>query len=127
MKINHIALLVRNIEEVRRFFIKYFDGKSNEMYYNPKTGLKSYIISFEDNSKLELMNYPDTRIPTNPDILHGYVHIAMSVGSKEKVDELTALLEKDKYECLSGPRTTGDGFYESCIAGPEGNMIEITI
>ena len=57
----------------------------------------------------------------------GYVHIAFSVGSKEKVDALTAQLKSDGYEIVSGPRTTGDGYYESCIVAIEGNQIEITV
>lgn len=57
----------------------------------------------------------------------GYIHIAFSVGSKEKVDSLTAQLKADGYEVVSGPRTTGDGYYESCVVGIEGNQIEITI
>ena len=57
----------------------------------------------------------------------GYIHIAFSVGSKEAVDELTAKLKEDGYPAISGPRTTGDGYYESCILGPEGNQIEITV
>ena len=56
----------------------------------------------------------------------GYIHIAFSVGSKEKVDELTETLRCDGYEVISGPRTTGDGYYESCIKVIEGNLIEIT-
>ena len=56
----------------------------------------------------------------------GLIHIAFSVGSREKVDELTQILKNDGYEVLSGPRTTGDGYYESCIVGIEGNQIEIT-
>ena len=56
----------------------------------------------------------------------GYVHIAFSVGSKEKVDEITARLQEDGFEVISGPRTTGDGYYESCIVAIEGNQIEIT-
>ena len=56
----------------------------------------------------------------------GYIHLAFSVGSKEAVDELTARLKFDGYEVVSGPRTTGDGYYESCIVGIEGNQIEIT-
>jgi lactoylglutathione lyase len=31
------------------------------------------------------------------------------------------------YEGISGPRTTGDGYYESCILDGEGNQIEMTI
>ena len=57
----------------------------------------------------------------------GYAHIAFSVGSKEKVDALTAELKDDGYEVVSGPRTTGDGYYESCIIAIEGNQIEITV
>ena len=57
----------------------------------------------------------------------GYIHIAFSVGSKERVDQLTARLKADGYEVVSGPRTTGDGYYESCVIGLEGNQIEITV
>ena len=56
-----------------------------------------------------------------------YIHIAFSVGSKEKVNELTEMLKNNGYEILSGPRTTGDGYYESCIVAMEGNQIEITV
>ena len=55
----------------------------------------------------------------------GYIHIAFSAGGKNKVDELTELLENDGYKIISRPRTTGDGYYESCIIDPEGNQIEI--
>lgn len=54
-------------------------------------------------------------------------HIAFSVGSVKKVDELTQIFKNDGYEVFSGPRTTGDGHDESCIVGFEGNQIEITI
>lgn len=54
-------------------------------------------------------------------------HIAISVGSRENVDEITKRLKEDGYEVLSGPRITGDGYYESCVVGVEGNQIEITV
>lgn len=57
----------------------------------------------------------------------GYAHIAFSVGSAAAVDALTKRLREDGYEVISGPRTTGDGYYESCIVGIEGNQIEITV
>ena len=57
----------------------------------------------------------------------GYIHIAFSVGNKEKVDTLTQQLKEAGYEVISGPRTTGDGYYESCIIGIEGNQIELTV
>ena len=53
--------------------------------------------------------------------------LAFSVGSKEKVDELTEKVRSAGYEVVSGPRTTGDGYYESCVVAIEGNQIEITV
>ena len=127
MKIEHIALYVNNLEEARNFFIKYFDAKSNDGYYNPNTNFRSYFLSFDDCTRLEIMNKP--KISDFPKELArtGYAHIAFSVGSKEKVDVLTAGLKADGYKVISGPRTTGDGYYESCIVAIEGNQIEITI
>ena len=36
-------------------------------------------------------------------------------------------LKDDGYTVADGPRTTGDGYYESCVIGFEGNQIEITV
>ena len=127
MKIEHIALYVSDLEKARDFFIKYFDATSNEGYHNPRTDFRSYFLSFDDGSRLEIMTKPN--LTDSGDFLNrfGYAHIAFSVGSKEKVDELTSLLASDGYPVYSGPRTTGDGYYESCILGFEGNLIEITV
>ena len=73
------------------------------------------------------MNKPDMDDKEKSIARTGSIHIAFSVGSKEKVDELTSKLKADGYEVLSGPRTTGDGYYESCIVDLENNQIEITV
>ena len=127
MKIEHIALYVKDLETARDFFVKYLGAKSNKGYHNLKTGFRSYFLSFDDGARLEIMNKPE--MPDFPKkFAHtGYAHIAFSVGSKEKVNALTAELKADGYEVVSGPRTTGDGYYESCIAAIEGNQIEITV
>ena len=127
MKIEHVALYVNNLENARDFFVKYLDAKSNEGYHNPNTNFSSYFLSFDEGARIEIMNKPD--VPDLPkDLVRtGYAHIAFSVGSKEKVDELTAKLRADGYEVLSGPRVTGDGYYESCIVAVEQNQIEITV
>ncbi len=126
MRIEHIAMYVNDLEATKDFFVKFFGASSNNKYHNPKTGLETYFLSFEDNARLELMKRPN--MVTSEKILTrtGYIHIAFSVGSKEKVDILTSQLEQAGYEIISGPRTTGDGYYESCVLGPEGNQIEIT-
>lgn len=127
MKIEHVALYVNNLENARDFFVKYLDAKSNEGYHNPNTNFSSYFLSFDEGARIEIMNKPDVPdLPKNP-ARTGYAHIAFSVGSKEKVDELTAKLRADGYEVLGGPRVTGDGYYESCIVAVEQNQIEITV
>ena len=127
MKIEHIALYVNDLEAARNFFVKYFGATSNDGYCNPKTNFRSYFLSFEDSSRLELMSKPEMSDPPQNLARTGYVHIAFRVGSREKVDELTATLQADGYAVVSGPRTTGDGYYESCILDAEQNQIEITI
>ncbi len=127
MKINHVALYCLDLEGMREFFIRYFNGVSNDMYHNPKTGLKTYILSFGDSdAKLELMSRPEVVDEKENIYRQGFIHLSFSVGSKEKVNDLTKVLNEDGYRVLSGPRTTGDGYYESCIVGPERILIEIT-
>ena len=127
MKIEHVAMYVNDMEKARDFFVKYLDGKSNDGYHNEKTDFRSYFISFDDGARLEIMNKPDMADDEKALNRTGFIHIAFSVGSKERVDELTHSLSADGFEVVSGPRTTGDGYYESCIIAIEGNQIEITI
>nr|WP_288927307.1 VOC family protein [uncultured Akkermansia sp.] len=127
MRIEHIALYVIDIEKTKDFFTQYFNAVPNELYHNQKTGFKSYFLSFDDGSRLEIMTRPELAEVEASHLRCGYIHIAISVGSKETVNELTGRLHSDGYEVVSGPRTTGDGCYESCIIGPENNLIEITV
>ena len=126
MRIEHIAMYVYDLEAARKFFTDFLGGSSGEGYHNKNTGFRSYFISFGDGARLELMNKPEMSDDEKHLNRTGYAHIAFSLGSKEKVDSLTAKLKADGYEVISGPRTTGDGYYESCIVAIEGNQIEVT-
>jgi lactoylglutathione lyase len=127
MKIEHIAMYVRDLETARDFFVKYLGASSNSGYHNKTTDFRSYFLSFDGGARLEIMTRPQLVDSDNAIARMGFVHIAFSLGSREKVDELTARLKADGYEVLNGPRTTGDGYYESCIVGIEGNQIELTV
>ena len=127
MNIEHIALYVNDLEAAKNFFTEYFGAKSNEIYRNPKTGFSSYFLSFDNGARLEIMNKPTMQELPKDLARTGYAHIAFSVGGKEKVDALTEKLRAGGYEVISGPRTTGDGYYESCIVAIENNQIEITV
>ena len=127
MRIEHIALYVHDLERARNFFMQYLGAGSNAGYHNQKTDFRSYFLTFDDGARLELMHKPDMTDMPKTLSRTGYAHIAFSVGSPERVDALTAELRAAGYEVVSGPRITGDGYYESCIAVIEGNLIEITV
>lgn len=127
MKIEHVAMYVRDLEAARDFFVRYLEGRSNEGYHNKKTDFRSYFISFDGGARLEIMTKPALEDPEKTLNRTGFIHAAFSVGSREKVDSLTERLKEDGYEVVSGPRTTGDGYYESCVVALEGNQIEITV
>ena len=127
MKIEHIALYVNDLEGARDFFMKYFNAISNDGYHNKTTDFRSYFLTFSDGARLEIMTRPGLSDPEKSPLRTGFIHLAFSMGSHAAVDALTARLASDGYQVLSGPRTTGDGYYESCIAGFEGNLLEITV
>ncbi len=127
MFIEHIAMYVKDLEAARDFFIGYFNATSNNGYHNEKTGFRSYFLTFGNGARLEIMNKPEMSDCEKQLNRTGYSHIAFSTGSKEEVDRLTEQLENDGYTVISGPRTTGDGYYESCIVSFEENIIEITV
>jgi lactoylglutathione lyase len=128
MRIDHVALFCKDLEQMRQFFLDYFEATSNEQYHNPRTGLRTYILTFPNGgARLELMQRPDTieADPSKPNI--GFIHVSFAVGSKEAVDAKTIELRDAGYRVTSGPHITGDSYYESCILGPEEIQIEITI
>ncbi len=128
MKIEHVALWVQDLEAMREFYEKYFEGIANAKYHNEQRQFESYFMAFEDGSRLELMKMPGiSPVPGLPDKQwRGLAHLAISCGSRERVDSLTEVLRKDGYSIVGEPRTTGDGYYESIVLDPEGNRIEIT-
>ena len=126
MLIEHIAMYVNDLEKAREFFVEFFGAVSNEGYHNVKTGFRSYFLSFENGARLEIMNRPELQEAEKGLNRTGYAHIAFRLGSKQAVDALSERLQQNGYPVVSGPRTTGDGYYESCIIGIEGNQIEVT-
>ncbi|MBO5532923.1 MAG: VOC family protein [Fibrobacter sp.] len=129
MKIEHIAIWVQDIDKVCEFYRKYFGGVVGQLYHNPAKQFTSRFVTFETGARLEIMSRPD--ICSAPGIMGkehiGIAHLSFSVGSKEKVDQLTQQMSDDRITVVGEPRTTGDGYYESVVLDPEGNRIEITV
>lgn len=123
--IAHVAIYTEQLEQLKDFYEKYFSAKSNNKYVN-KNGFSSYFLTFSSGARLEIMSHELLQHIKPQDKVNGFHHIAISVGNKENVIELTQKIINDGYELLSPPRQTGDGYFESCIADPDGNRIEIT-
>ena len=128
MKIEHLGLWVQDLELMRSFYLTYFDTSSGDKYVNPKTQFQAYFIYFgESKTRLELMMRPDIISDNSKRGFNmGIAHFAISVGGKDKVNALTERLRNDKFTIFSEPRTTGDGYYETVVLDPEGNLLEIS-
>lgn len=127
VKIDHVAIWTPDIERLKAFYEMHFGARAGPKYVNRARQFESYFLSFESDARLEIMQMPSITPATDAGRpVHGYAHLAISVGSEARVDEMTSRLRESGYEILSGPRRTGDGYYESVVADPDGNPIEIT-
>ena len=124
MHIDHLAIWTADLEKEKDFYIKYFDCSVNEKYVNPKKKFSSYFISFPGGARIELMKRDDITGERGVETL-GIAHFALDTGSRERVDKLTAAMENEGHLIISRPRITGDGYYESVVLDPEGNVIEL--
>jgi len=136
-RIAHVALWTRDVERLERlreFYERHFGARAGAPYRSARRpGFVSYFLSFASGAQLELMTLPSDVATEAPHTTaaadeprSGYAHIALSLGAAESVDALTAQLAAAGVPVLSAPRWTGDGFYESVVADPDGNEVELT-
>jgi lactoylglutathione lyase len=127
-RIEHVALWTHDLERLRDFYVAYFDARAGERYVNAGKGFESVFLSFDGGARLEIMRSTQLELATSPpgSQRHGLTHLAVAIGSKQGVDELTRRLAADAHRVVDGPRRTGDGYYESVVLDPDGNRIEIT-
>ena len=125
VSITHVAIYTVDLERLKMFYQKYFFAESNTKYQND-SGFSSYFLTFSSGAKLEIMSHENLEQREVIDKVNGLSHIAFSVGTKDGVIEVTERIVNDGYQLLSPPRYTGDGFFESCVADPDGNRVEIT-
>lgn len=128
-RITHVALWTHDVERLAAFYARHFGAAVGERYVNAAKGFVSRFLSFEDGARLELMSSSQLT-----PVAHaagsermGLTHLALSVGSQRRVDELTAELREAGCVVVGAPRRTGDGYYESVVLDPDGNRVEITV
>jgi lactoylglutathione lyase len=128
VRIDHIALWTTDIDRCTRFYVDYFGARAGAKYANPAKGFESCFLSFTDGARIEVMTTTTlSPVALEPGVQRmGLTHIAISLGSERRVDELTQRLRDDGFPILDGPRRTGDGYYESVTLDPDGNRVEIS-
>lgn len=123
-KLDHVAIWVADLVGARDFYVTWFAGTANDLYHNPRTGLQTYILSFDSGARLEIMTRPDVTAAQAGERF-GWAHISFAVENRTAVDTLAARLRAGGVEVVDGPRLTGDGYYEAVLLDPEGNRVEI--
>lgn len=129
MILEHVAIWTDQLEKLKAYYQKHFNGRANDLYRNEQKGFKSYFLTFASGARLELMSRAD--IPANKnDTVNaqhlGIIHLAFGVDTIEEVDQKAAELRAAGFLILSGPRKTGDGYYEFETLDPDNNRIEVT-
>src|SRR5438045_1011855 len=129
MTLEHVAIWTDRLEELKDYYVKYFGGIPNNKYTNTSKGFQSYFLSFQSGARLELMKMHG--IPSNANDTigaqhKGIIHLAFGVNSEAEVEEKAAQLKTDGFSILSGPRKTGDGYYEFETLDPDNNRLEVT-
>jgi lactoylglutathione lyase len=124
VRIEHIGVWVADLDTVAAFYAKYFGARVGELYENPRKGFRSRFLTFDSGARLEIMTRHDVNERASTELL-GIAHVALSVGDEATVDALAARFIADGVTPDSGPRRTGDGYYECVVRDPEGNRVEI--
>ena len=127
MNLEHVAIWTGQPEELKSYYCRFFGGISNEKYFNPIKNFTSYFISFQNGARLEIMSRPDIPVNLNDPSKQytGIIHLSFDPGTVADVDAMADLIRQSGYPILSGPRKTGDGYYEFETYDPDCNRIEV--
>jgi lactoylglutathione lyase len=129
MTLEHVAIWTSQLEVLKDFYIRFFNGVPNEKYINPQKKFESYFLHFASGARLELMMRPDIPENLNDTVVEQYkgiIHLAFGVDTMEEVDNKASEIKAAGFPLLSGPRKTGDGYYEFETIDPDKNRIEVT-
>lgn len=129
MNIDHVAIWTTQLETLKDYYIKHFNGRSNRKYTNNERHFESYFISFDSGTRLELMQMPGIPQNLNDSVEKQYlgiIHLSFGMGNMDLVNEKCIELKRDGFRILKGPRKTGDGYWEFETLDPDNNRIEVS-
>jgi lactoylglutathione lyase len=129
MTLDHVAIWTNQLEKLKDFYVKYFNGTANEKYTNRETGFESYFLTFDSGSRLEIMQKPGIPGNLNDRVIkqhQGIIHLSFGSGSMEMVIQKSHEMANAGFIILRGPRKTGDGYFEFETLDPDNNRIEVS-
>lgn len=129
MTLEHVAIWTDHLDLLKDFYVKYFDGVANAKYTNESKQFQSYFLTFKSGARLELMSMPGIPANSNDRVVKqhkGIIHLAFGVDSMTEVEQKALELKAAGFPILSGPRKTGDGYYEFETLDPDNNRLEVT-
>ena len=129
MILEHAAIWASDLEALKNYYTRYFNARANEKYINAKKQFQSYFLAFDSGARLEIMSRPDIPENINDPVqaqYKGIIHLAFGVNTIQEVDDKAREMAENGFTILSGPRKTGDGYYEFETLDPENNRIEVT-
>ena len=129
MNIDHVAIWTTQLETLKDYYIKHFNGSSNRKYTNNERHFESYFISFDSGTRLELMQMPGIPQNLNDSVEKQYlgiIHLSFGMGNMDLINEKCIELKRDGFRILKGPRKTGDGYWEFETLDPDNNRIEVS-
>ncbi len=129
MNLEHVAIWTADLERLKAYYQRYFAGEPNDKYVNAQKGFQSYFLRFYSGARLEIMQRSDIPANLNDTIEKqhlGIIHLAFGVDTMAEVENKAQELKAAGYPILTGPRKTGDGYYEFETLDPDNNRIEVT-
>ncbi len=129
MTLEHVAIWTDNLEVLKDYYVRYFGAVANEKYTNEKNQFHSYFLTFGSGARLEIMTMPDIPANANDTIMKqhkGIIHLAFGMDTVQEVEAKAVELRDGGHRILSGPRRTGDGYFEFETLDPDNNRLEVT-
>lgn len=122
MRLHHIAFWTRNIELLVEFYKRHFNGEVISQHENGD--FKCVFIKICSSIIIEIMTRTNLHSFDKEERI-GYSHFSIEVDSKDEVNKLTDCFIEPNIPLQKNKEQYDDGFYESAVVDPDGNIIEI--
>ncbi|MBN2527561.1 MAG: VOC family protein [Deltaproteobacteria bacterium] len=122
MKCHHIAFWTNDIEKLATFYKRYFEG--HVLFRHSIDDFRCIFMRICEGVLIEIMSRTGLSA-TNSHERVGYSHLSLEVASRAEVNRLTEYFRGHNVPLVKDREQYDDGFYESAILDPDGNIIEL--